>query len=56
MDQAFTVLSQGAIYIDGNTIVAVADHAAPPPAGFAGAQIVDTGGTIFPGLVEPTTI
>jgi cytosine/adenosine deaminase-related metal-dependent hydrolase len=52
MDQAFTVLSQGAIYIDGNTIVAVADKAAPPPAGFTGAQIVDTGGTIFPGLVE----
>ena len=52
MDQAFTVLSQGAIYIDGNTIVAVADKAAPPPAGFTGAQIVDTGGTIFPGLIE----
>ena len=52
MDQAFTVFSQGAIYVDGNTIVAVADAVAPPPAGFAGAPIVDTGGTIFPGLVE----
>jgi cytosine/adenosine deaminase-related metal-dependent hydrolase len=52
MDPAFTVLNQGAIYIDGNTIVAVTDRAAAPPAGFAGAQIVDTGGTIFPGLIE----
>jgi hypothetical protein len=52
MDQASTVLSQGAIYIDGNTIVAVADQGAPPPFGFAGAQTIDTDGTIFPGLIE----
>ena len=46
MDSTFAVLANGAIYVDGNVIVAVADRAAPPPAGFAGATLVDTGGII----------
>jgi imidazolonepropionase-like amidohydrolase len=52
MDSEFAVLTNGAIYVDGNTIAAVADRAAPPPAGFAGATMVDTAGIIFPGLIE----
>ena len=52
MDAASTVLPNGAIYIDGNTIVAAADRAAPAPPGFSGATSVDTGGFIYPGLIE----
>jgi len=52
MDRTLTVLANGAVYVDGNTISAVADRNAPPPAGFAGATTVDTAGIIFPGLIE----
>ena len=52
MDAASTVLANGAVYVEGNTIVAAADRSAPPPAGFAGATTVDTAGVIFPGLIE----
>src|SRR5690348_1466324 len=52
MDAASTVLPNGAIYVDGNTIVAAADRAAPAPPGFSGATSVDTGGFIYPGLIE----
>jgi len=52
MDSGWTVHANGAIYVDGNTITAVADRSAPPPAGFAGVQPVETGGSIFPGFIE----
>src|SRR4029079_16617216 len=52
MDAAFTVLRAGALYIDGPTIAAVQDAAAPPAPGFADAITVSTAGTIFPGLIE----
>jgi 5-methylthioadenosine/S-adenosylhomocysteine deaminase len=52
MDAAFTVFPTGAVYIDGQTIVAVQDSAAPPPPDFAGATTVSTPGIIFPGLIE----
>ena len=52
MDAAFTVLPAGAVYIDRGAIVAVTAQGAPAPAGVAGATSVDTGGTIFPGLIE----
>jgi imidazolonepropionase-like amidohydrolase len=52
MDSTFTMVANGAVYIDGNTIAGVADRNAPPPAGFAGATTVDTAGVIFPGLIE----
>ncbi len=52
MDSTLAVLANGAVYVDGNTIAAVADRAAPPPAGFADATTVDTAGIIFPGLIE----
>ena len=52
MDAASTVLANGAVYVDGNTIVAATDRSAPPPAEFADAITVDTAGIIFPGLIE----
>jgi 5-methylthioadenosine/S-adenosylhomocysteine deaminase len=52
MDGGSTVVPDGAVYVDGNTIAAVADRRAPPPAGFAGSASVETGGTLFPGLIE----
>jgi cytosine/adenosine deaminase-related metal-dependent hydrolase len=52
MDAAFTVLPRGAVYIDGPSIIAVQDGAAPPPAGFADATVLGPRGTIFPGLIE----
>src|ERR1051326_467393 len=52
MDAASTVLPNGAIYVDGNTIVAATDRAAPAPPGFSGVTSVDTGGFIYPGLIE----
>jgi hypothetical protein len=44
MDAAFAVFPTGAVYIDGQSITAVQDSAAPPPPNFAGATIVSTTG------------
>ena len=52
MDDAFTVLQHGVVYIDGDTIVAVQNASAAPPAGFDASAAVATGGTIYPGLIE----
>ena len=52
MNAAFDVIADGVLYIDGKTIVAAQNHAAPPPAGFADVKVVDTGATLFPGLIE----
>lgn len=52
MDEAFTVVDDGVLYIDKGTIVAVQDAAAPPPPAFASCPLVHAQGTIFPGLIE----
>jgi 5-methylthioadenosine/S-adenosylhomocysteine deaminase len=52
MNAAFAVIPNGRLYIDQGSIVAVADAAAPPPAGFQGVRAIDTKGTIYPGLIE----
>jgi 5-methylthioadenosine/S-adenosylhomocysteine deaminase len=52
MDAAFTVFPAGAVYIDGQSITAVQDSAAPPPPDFAGVTTVNTTGIIFPGQIE----
>ena len=52
MNAAFTVFSSGAVYVDGQSITAIQDSAAPPPPNFAGATTVSTTGVIFPGLIE----
>jgi len=52
MDDAFTVLQAGAVYVDGRNIIAVQDVGAPPPSGFAAAITAGPSGIIFPGLIE----
>ena len=53
MDADRRVLPRGAVYVDGNTIVAVAAAAAKPlPAGFETAPKVKTKGIVLPGLIE----
>ena len=42
----------GRVYVDGATIVAVGPAAAPAPDGFAGAPVIRTGDTLYPGLIE----
>ena len=52
MDEAFTVKNDAIIYVERGSIVAVQDRAMVPPTGFDGVGLVDTGGTLFPGLIE----
>ena len=52
MDDAFSVRPDGVVYIDRGGIVAVQDRAEPPPVGFEDVPRHNTGGTIFPGLIE----
>src|SRR3954470_5095573 len=52
MDDAFTVLPRGTVWMDGGAIAAVTKQDQPAPAGFEGVKPVATGGTIFPGLIE----
>jgi cytosine/adenosine deaminase-related metal-dependent hydrolase len=46
------VINDGAVYIRGGRIEAVARRSVKPPDGFAKAPRVRSGGTIFPGLIE----
>jgi hypothetical protein len=52
MDDAFTVKTDAVVFIDHGAIVAVQDRAHPAPAGFDHVPVVETGGTLFPGLIE----
>jgi cytosine/adenosine deaminase-related metal-dependent hydrolase len=53
MDGASRVLDDGRVYVAGERIVAVLPAGAPAPEGFpAGAGVIRTGGTIYPGLIE----
>lgn len=52
MDESFTVLDRGVVYIDGGAIVDVRERSAPRPPGFEAVRVVATGGTIYPGLIE----
>ena len=52
-DPPGTEIADGALYIDnGGIIKAVQRRADPPPPGFAGAAQVDTGGLVYPGLID----
>ena len=46
------VIAAGAVYLSQGDIVAVQDAQQPPPAGFAAAPVIDTGGVIYPGLLD----
>jgi len=52
MDDAFTVLPDGIVYIDQGNVIAVQNRAQPAPAGFADVAVVETGGTVLPGLID----
>ena len=52
MDGTRRVLQDGLLCIDKGSIVAVLAAAGPVPSGFNGVPVVDTQGTIFPGLIE----
>jgi len=52
MDDAFTVMRNARLYIDKGVIVAIKRAAEPAPAGFEAVAVLNTGGTLFPGLIE----
>ena len=52
MDGARRVIKDGLVYINKGSIVAVEAKDGPVPAGFEGLPVINTHGTIFPGLIE----
>jgi cytosine/adenosine deaminase-related metal-dependent hydrolase len=52
MDNQLTIISDGVIYIEKGLIVEVQRKDQQPPIGFESIPIVETGGTLFPGLIE----
>ena len=52
MDAAFTVLPKAVVYVDRGVIVAVQQTSQQAPPGFESVAKVNTGGTIYPGLIE----
>ncbi|NUR28889.1 MAG: amidohydrolase family protein [Catenulispora sp.] len=52
MDAARTVLDDGVVYVENGLITAVLPASSPPPASSADLTAVDTGATLFPGLIE----
>ena len=52
MDDAFRRHDRGVVYVNAGTITDVVPTDAPPPAGLEQAPVVNTGGTIYPGLID----
>jgi len=52
MDGSSTVLKHGVIFMEGGSIIAVQESGQALPSGFESVAITDSGGTIFPGLIE----
>ena len=52
MADDFAVLADGIVYVDKGAVVAVQDHRQPVPDGFEGVHVLQTRGTIYPGLIE----
>jgi len=52
MDGTRRVVQDGLLWIDKGSIVAVTAKGGPGPSGFEGVPVVNTQGTIFPGLIE----
>ncbi len=52
MNDAFEVIGDGVIYVERGGIAAVGEASAPCPAGFEEIPVINTGGTIYPGLIE----
>ncbi len=52
MDVNSTVIPNGIIYIEGDTIVDIRKLTDNPPLGFTKKMIIKSGGTIYPGMIE----
>ncbi|MGI9595546.1 MAG: amidohydrolase family protein, partial [Acidimicrobiales bacterium] len=52
MDPDVAVLAAGLVYIEGETIAEVVPEGEPAPPGFEDAPVLDTAGTIYPGLID----
>ncbi len=52
MDAVGTVLAAGVVYAQDASIIAVLPHGVAPPAGFETVPLTQSGGTIYPGLIE----
>jgi hypothetical protein len=52
MDDALNVTRNGRLYIDKGAIVAIRQATDPAPPGFENVSVLNTGGTMFPGLIE----
>jgi 5-methylthioadenosine/S-adenosylhomocysteine deaminase len=46
------IINDGILYVDKGRIISSQKSSVPPPPGFAGSTVVDTGGTMYPGLIE----
>jgi cytosine/adenosine deaminase-related metal-dependent hydrolase len=46
------VVDDGVVYVAGGSIAAVTERTAPPPAGFEHVKVLQTKGTIYPGLID----
>lgn len=52
MNAARSVIKDGVVYIAKGAIVAVQERNKQAPSGFDAGQVIETSGTIFPGLIE----
>lgn len=52
MDPAFTVHDRGVVFIDAGRIAALGPATMPRPPGFDGVRVVNSRGTIYPGMIE----
>ncbi len=52
MDDKKQVLDGGVVYVSRGSIAAVQKADAPAPAGFDGVKVLETQGTIYPGLID----
>jgi len=52
LDNQSKVISNGIVYIEGDTIVAVQSRQQNPPDGFKKKETIKCGGTIYPGMIE----
>jgi hypothetical protein len=46
------IIDDGILYVDKGKIMSAQKSSTPAPAGFAGITVIDTKGTIYPGLIE----
>ncbi|MEX0290256.1 MAG: S41 family peptidase [Flavobacteriaceae bacterium] len=51
-NESSEIIDDGVLYISGNTIVAVRNYADPAPDGFRKSDVINCGGTLYPGMIE----